>query len=315
MSSDTPIISQPVSSSDRPAVGGAPTRCGYVALVGRPNTGKSTLFNAFLGQPLSIVTSKPQTTRSRVLGILTRPRSQIIFLDTPGLLEPSYKLHESMERQIFTAAREADLVLLLMDASRPRDGRDLIRGFLERSRVPLIAALNKIDLLTEAQVQAQRAQLRRELGLKNLLPISALGGEGVDDLLENAESLLPSGPKLYPDSMISDQPERFFVSEFIRAAAFNNLLDELPYALNVAVESFADRPEKTYVQALIFVERESQKGIVIGRKGSLLRKIGREARLQIEEFLQRPVYLDLWVKVRPDWRKRERDLTEFGYMQ
>ena len=314
MSSDTPINSPPVSTSEPPA-GGAPVRCGYVALVGRPNTGKSTLFNAFLGQSLSIVTSKPQTTRSRVLGILTRPRSQIIFLDTPGLLEPSYKLHESMERQISTAAREADLVLLLLDASRPRDGRELVRGFLSRSRAPLIAALNKIDLLAPARVEAETAELRREFDLETLLPLSALEGNGVEDLLNRAESLLPPGEKLYPDAMIAAQPERFFVSEFIRAAAFNNLLEELPYALNVVVENFADRPGKTYVRALIYVERESQKGIVIGRRGGLLRKIGREARLQIEEFLQRPVYLDLWVKVRPGWRKKERDLEEFGYMQ
>ena len=315
MNLDTPTISPPVTTSDLPADGGAPTRCGYVALVGRPNTGKSTLFNAFLGQPLSIVTSKPQTTRSRVLGILTRPRTQIIFLDTPGLLEPSYKLHESMERQIFTAAREADLVLLLIDGSRPRDGRNLIRSFLEGTQAPLIVALNKIDLLSPARLEAEAVELRREFGLKTLLPLSALKGDGVEDLLNHMESLLPRGEKLYPDAMIAAQPERFFVSEFIRAAAFNNLLDELPYALNVVVENFAERPKKTYVQALIYVERESQKGIVIGRRGSLLRKIGREARLQIEEFLQRPVYLDLWVKVRPDWRKKERDLAEFGYTQ
>ncbi len=313
MNLDTPTISPPVTTSDLPVDGGAPTRCGYVALVGRPNTGKSTLFNAFLGQPLSIVTSKPQTTRSRVLGILTLPRTQIIFLDTPGLLEPSYKLHESMERQIFTAAREADLVLLLIDGSRPRDGRNLIRSFLEGTQAPLIAALNKIDLLSPARLEAEAVELRREFGLKTLLPLSALKGDGVEDLLNHMESLLPRGEKLYPDAMIAAQPERFFVSEFIRAAAFNNLLDELPYALNVVVENFAERPKKTYVQALIYVERESQKGIVIGRRGSLLRKIGREARLQIEEFLQRPVYLDLWVKVRPDWRKKERDLAEFGY--
>ena len=289
-------------------------RCGYIALVGRPNAGKSTLFNAFLGERLSIVTPKPQTTRNRVLGILTRPQSQIIFLDTPGLLQPQYKLHETMEQQISLAARQADLVLLLLDASRPRDRSKLVRKFLQEVEIPLVAVLNKIDLLPPEQAAEECRVLRQEFALKELLPISALEGDNVVSLLDYLETRLPVGPQLYPDDMIAEQPERFFVAEMIREAAFDRLDDELPYSLSIVIDEFEERTNKTYIKAVIYVERNSQKGIVIGHKGSQLHAIGRKARQQIEELLEASVYLDLWVKVRPNWRKKERDLKEFGYI-
>jgi GTP-binding protein Era len=284
-------------------------------LVGRPNAGKSTLFNAFIGQRLSIVTAKPQTTRGRILGVLTRSESQIVFLDTPGLLEPSYKLHESMERQIDQASREADMALLLIDASRPRDRSKLVRRFLEQTRTPVIATLNKIDLLQDGVVDNLRRMLRDEYGLEELLPISALRGNHLSALLEHIDSRLPLGPKLYPDDIVAEQPERFFAAELIREAAFEHLDDELPYSINIAIEEFTDRSEgKTYINAILYVERESQKGIVIGRKGTRLQSIGRQARKGLEEMLEKPVYLELWVKVRPGWRNHERDLREFGYL-
>jgi len=310
MNSKPPTRSQPGSASE--ALG--ELRCGYVALVGRPNVGKSTLFNAFLGERLSIVTSKPQTTRNRILGILTRPQSQIIFLDTPGLLQPQYKLHESMEHQISLAARQADLVVLLLDATRPRERGELVRQFLQKVKIPVVAALNKIDLLSPGQVETDRQILRDEFGLEELLPVAALSGDNVERLLEHLEARLPFGPKLYPDDMIAEQPERFFVAELIREAAFNHLEEELPYSLSIAIGEFEEHPDKTYINATIYVERDSQKGIVIGRKGSRLRAIGRLARLQIEALLDASVYLDLWVKVRPNWRNRDRDLKEFGYI-
>ena len=288
-------------------------RCGYVALVSRPNAGKSTLFNSLIGHRLSIVSAKPQTTRTRIHGILTRPQSQIIFLDTPGLLEPSYKLHERMEQQIASAARDADLLLLLLDAERPRDRRDLIRSFLSQVKTPVVAALNKIDLLEKDQIGPQLASRQQEFGLESVLPLSALNGDHVDDLLSHVEALMPEGVKLYPDDMIAHQPERFFAAELIREAVFNQLEEELPYSVNVVVDEFAERSPKTYVRAVIYVERDSQKGIVIGRGGKRLRTIGKEARGSIEELLDTEVYLDLWVKVRTDWRNRERDLKEFGY--
>ena len=309
MNSKPPIYSLPTSVSDSSTA----KRCGYVALVGRPNAGKSTLFNAFLGQRLSIVTAKPQTTRNRILGILTQPQSQMIFLDTPGLLDPSYKLHEDMEASIDLASREADVVILLADATRLHDRDKLIQAFITRNRTPLVAVLNKIDLLAPDQVERATKTWSDAFGLEPPLPISALTGDQIDVLLTQVEQLLPVGPQLYPDDMIAEQPERFFVSELIREAAFSLLSDELPYALNVEIEEFVERRPKTFIRAVLHVERESQKGIVIGKQGSLLRKIGAQARPAIESFIQAPVYLELWVKVRPDWRNKERSLREFGY--
>lgn len=303
-----PTSCPPASASEQP-------RVGYVALAGRPNAGKSTLFNAFLGQQLSIVTAKPQTTRSRILGILTRPQSQIIFLDTPGLLDASYKLHETMARQIDQAARQADLVLLLFDASRPKDRSALVKDFLARARVPVLAVLNKVDLVHPPQLDALQKSLADEFGIASPIPVSALRGDGLGKLLSRLEAQLPCGPKLYPDDMVAEQPERFFAAERIREVAFEHLEDELPYAINIHIEEFRQRPgHKTYIRAIIYVGRESQKGIVIGKKGMRLRAIGRQARAALEELLDAPVYVELWVKVRPDWRDKERDLREFGYL-
>jgi GTP-binding protein Era len=308
MHSKQPTSCPPASASEQP-------RVGYVALAGRPNAGKSTLFNAFLGQRLSIVTAKPQTTRSRILGILTRPQSQIIFLDTPGLLDASYKLHETMASQIDQAARQADLVLLLFDASHPKDRSALVKHFLERARVPVLAVLNKIDLVQPAQLDALQKSLVDEFGVASPLPVSALRGDGLGKLLSRLEAQLPCGPKLYPDDMVAEQPERFFAAERIREVAFEHLEDELPYAINIHIEEFRERPgHKIYISAIIYVGRESQKGIVIGKKGMRLRSIGRQARVALEELLDAPVYVELWVKVRPDWRNKERDLREFGYL-
>lgn len=308
MRSKQPTSCPPASASEQP-------RVGYVALAGRPNAGKSTLFNAFLGQRLSIVTAKPQTTRSRILGILTRPQSQIIFLDTPGLLESSYKLHETMAHQIDQAARQADLVLLLFDASRPKDRSALVKHFLARARVPVLAVLNKIDLVQPTQLDGLQKSIANEFGIASPIPVSALRGDGLGDLLSHLEAQLPCGPKLYPDDMVAEQPERFFAAERIREVAFEHLEDELPYAINIHIEEFRQRPgHKTYIRAIIYVGRESQKGIVIGKKGMRLRSIGRKARAALEELLDAPVYVELWVKVRSDWRDKERDLREFGYL-
>ena len=308
MSSNPPINSPPPLASELP-------RVGYIALAGRPNAGKSTLFNAFLGQRLSIVTSKPQTTRGRILGILTRPQSQIIFLDTPGLLDADYKLHKTMENQIDQAARQADVILLLVDASRPKDRDVLIKRFLKRAQVPVLATLNKIDLIEPAQVAPLQETLTSQFDIDTPTPVSAIRGDGLDELLTQLEAKLPYGPKLYPDDMVAEQPERFFVAELIREAAFEHLEDELPYAINVDIEEFREQAgRKTYINAIIYVERESQKGIVIGKKGKNLHAIGRRARAGVEELLDAPVFLELWVKVRSDWRNTDRDLREFGYL-
>jgi len=296
-------------------------RSGYVALVGRPNAGKSTLFNTILGQRLSIVTAKPQTTRQRVLGILTRHDSQIVFLDTPGLLESSYRLHENLERQIQRSTRDADLIVLLLDAQRLHDRSDLIHTFLDglvTRRASLVTVLNKVDAVEPDTLDELIADAKETFSLADVLLLSAMKGTNVAHLLTSLGQRLPAGPALYPPDMVADQPERFFTAELVREAAFERLEDELPYSIEVVIDEFREpepgSPRKTYVHATLYVERDSQKGIVIGRGGKRLRSIGSAARPKIEDLVEHPVYLELRVKVRPDWRSRERDLREFGYV-
>ena len=318
MNSREHICSLPPSDSDE-ASSSSPDghRFGYITLVGRPNVGKSTLFNTFLGQRLSIVTARPQTTRARILGILTRPESQIVFLDTPGLLEAAYKLHETMAKQIQRACSDGDAVVLLLDATHPDDRVDLITTFLARNRKPLLAVLNKVDRLAPNALDPLMASLCDRYGLEGLLPLSALTGTNVPVLLELVGELIPAGPPLYPEEMVAEQPERFFAAELVRETAFEQLSDELPYSIQVEVDEFREPEEgdgrKTYLHATLYVERDSQKGIVIGKGGSRLRSIGTGARRKIEELVDGPVFLELRVRVRPDWRKRDRDLNEFGY--
>jgi GTP-binding protein Era len=313
MSSNRPTRSPSDIATEPVLATSAAFRCGYVALVGRPNAGKSTLFNALVGQRLSIVTAKPQTTRGRLLGILTLAECQLIFLDTPGLLDAQYALHEHMKQQVSSATKEADLILLLFDATRVLDRPELVTELLQNAEAPVLPVLNKTDLVSVEERDRIVEKISREFELDRIRCISALSGENVQLLAEDVASVLPEGPKLYPDEMIAEQPERFFAAEIIREAAFNELDDELPYAVNVAIEEFSDRNTKTYINSILYVERESQRGIVIGKKGGKLREIGRQARLRLEDFLQHPVYLDLWVRVRPKWRSRDRDLKEFGY--
>lgn len=327
-----PICSPPLSGSELSASGlsasgpdpdeGAKSaevhRFGYVTLVGRPNAGKSTLFNTFLGQRLSIVTPRPQTTRGRILGILTRPLAQFVFLDTPGLLEASYKLHETMERQIQRACSDGDVVVLMLDATRPQDRADLIQAFLARNRKPLLPVLNKIDQVAPATLPSLMQHLCQLHGLEALLPLSALKGDNVPELLERVAAFMPAGPPLYPEDMVAEQPERFFAAELVRETAFEQLSDELPYSIQVEVDEFREPEEgdgrKTYLHCTLYVERDSQKGIVIGKRGTRLRSIGTGARRKIETLIDGPVFLELRVRVRPDWRKRDRDLNEFGYV-
>ena len=220
-----------------------------------------------------------------------------------------------MERQIEQAAREADVALLLIDASQPRDRAKLVRRFLEQARTPVIAALNKIDLLGSGILENLQRQIQSEYNLSELISISALQGSHLSTLLERIDTHLPTGPKLYPDEMIAEQPERFFAAELIRESAFEHLENELPYSINIAIDEFKERTaNKTYISAVIYVERDSQKGIVIGRKGSRLQSIGKQARKAIETLIDQSVYLELRVKVRPGWRNQESDLREFGYL-
>ncbi len=289
-------------------------RSGYVAIIGKPNVGKSTLLNSFLGEKLSIVTPKAQTTRNRITGILTEKNYQIIFLDTPGILEPSYRLQQHMVRNALRSASEADVMLLMADAYAPPD--DFEREVFEKIKgieKKTILAINKIDRVQKDGLLPLMAVYQERFGFEEMIPISALKGDGVSELLDMVVQSLPVGEMLYPEDQLSDLPERFFIAEIIREKLFLLTQQEIPYSTTVQTEEVKERNGKIYVRATIYVERESQKGIVIGSKGRMLKKIGQTSRAGIEEWMDASVYLDLWVKVKSDWRDKERDLREFGY--
>ena len=291
-------------------------RSGFVAVVGRPNVGKSTLMNAYLGQKVAIISEKPQTTRNRLLGILTRHDAQVIFVDTPGIHAPLHKLGEFMVETAVRAIPDADVVLFIVDASVPPTGEDVLVAKAIREQgeeLPVVMALNKVDLLSLSESSHTDAYLTI-LQPTAWLPISAVRGDNRDELLETIIGHLPLGPRYYPEDQVTDQQTRFIASELIREAALRRLRHEVPYALAVVVDEFKRRSEDmTYVGATIFVERDSQKGIVIGQGGKTLKDIGRSARTEIEKLVDTRVFLELWVKVRPKWRKKEDELRRLGY--
>jgi GTP-binding protein Era len=286
----------------------AMTRAGIVTVVGKPNAGKSTLLNRIVGQKLSIVSPKPQSTRDRIVGIRSTGDVQMIVLDTPGLLDPAYPLQRAMRGASLDALDEADVIIYVVDATE--HGLPALHeaaGLEHEPRSPVILALNKIDAL----IPVQRDRLETEQ--PNAFLISAATGEGVERLLDAAAQRLPESPFLYPADEISTQAVRFFVSELIRETALEQLEDEVPYSVASEVEEYRDDRSPHYVRAVIYVERESQKRILIGAKGERIREIGRAARGKIEELVGEPVYLDLWVKVLANWRKSASALRRLGY--
>ncbi|MGQ9459256.1 MAG: GTPase Era [Anaerolineae bacterium] len=291
-------------------------RSGFVALAGRPNVGKSTLLNRFVGEKVAIVSEKPQTTRNRLLGILTRPDAQVIFVDMPGLHQPRHLLGEYMMDQAASALDDADLVLFLVDVSVPPTPEDerAVQFLRERSEAPAILVMNKGDLL-DLRGREERVEAYRRLGdFREGFLISALRGDGCPELLERVVEVLPEGPRYFPPDQISDQNDRFVVGELIREQVLRHTWQEVPHGVAVVVEQFKERPErKVYLEATIYVEKESHKGILIGQEGQMLKRIGQDARRAIEAYLEAPVYLDLWVKVRKNWRKREPELRRLGY--
>lgn len=286
-------------------------RSGYVALVGKPNAGKSTLMNALVGRKLSIVTDKPQTTRHRVLGILSDEAYQIIFLDTPGLIAPRYRLQNVMMAAVHEAMADADLLLFLADATRETPDAFSLAQMADR---PALLVLNKMDLIPqEKALPLVEAYLERR-AFAAVVPISARTGFNLDVLLREVVERLPEGPPFYPKDVVSEFPERFFVAEIIREKIFEQYRQEVPYSVQVNVVAFDERPgEKDFIDAEIVVERDTQKGILIGKGGQALKRIGTAARRDIEAFLERSVYLQLHVKVREDWRNRDTLLRSYGY--
>lgn len=293
-------------------------RCGYVAIAGNPNVGKSTLMNALLNQKISIVTPKPQTTRHRILGILSTDTYQAIFLDTPGFLKPQYLLHKVMMESADAAIADADVLLWLLDATTSRivggsDDDDIFTR-LESLTIPKFLALNKVDLVHKPTLLPLIEQYSTKGRFKEIIPISALRRDGTDKLLGLIIASLPKHPPLYPLDIVSDRSERFFVAEIVREKVFMLCQQEVPYSTSVVVTEFVEREGgKTLVSAEIVVERGTQRAILIGKRGGKLKEIGSSARKDIEEFLQRQVFLDLRVKVREEWRKRESWLERLGY--
>ena len=291
-------------------------KSGFVAVVGKPNVGKSTLMNRYVGQKVAIVSPKPQTTRRRILGIRTDQRAQIIFVDTPGIHEPLHKLGEFMVETATRAIPDADLILFMVDASEaPTDEDRQIGEILSKhARVPTFLVLNKADLLGPDEVEPHTAAYSALVEPAEVILTSATEGTGTDHLLDEIVSHLPAGPQYYPPDQVTDQPERVIAAELIREQVLHFTHHEVPHAVAVVVEEWKQRREDlTYISANIYVERDSQKRILIGARGSMLKRIGQAARREMEQFVGHQVYLELWVKVRKRWRKDENALRWLGY--
>jgi len=288
-------------------------KVGYCAIAGRPNVGKSTLLNAIMGLKLAAVSRRPQTTRHRILGVDSGPDHQIVFLDTPGLLEPKYLLQRKLLKIARATIKEADVRLYLVDARRgvdPNDGTFFDNLIKENS----IIVINKIDLITKERLLSLIAEVNRLTGIDEIYPISAKKRFGLDELKQGVIRLLPQGHPFYDEETLTDQPERFFAAEIIREKIFQLLGAEVPYATAVVIDNFQERPgRKDLIQATVWVERPSQKTIVVGKQGQKIKAVGTAARRHIEEFLGRPVYLELFVKVKEGWRESESDLKELGF--
>lgn len=291
------------------------SRCGFVAVVGRPNVGKSTLINAIVGSKVSIVTPKPQTTRHRILAVYTRNDNQIIFVDTPGLHRGAAKtINRMMNRTAASALADADLILFVSEANRwTVEDQDVLER-LKESPVPVIALLNKIDKVhPKEELLSVLSAMSERHTFDEVLPISAKLNDNLDRLVELIPGYLPESPALYPEDMLTDRSESFQIAELIREKLTLLLRQEVPYGLTVEIERLEKEPGGVAINAIIWVERDSQKGIVIGKGGNVLKKVGRSARVELKERLGMPVHLELWVKVKDNWADSERELLRLGY--
>jgi len=292
-------------------------KSGFVSIIGRPNVGKSTLLNLLLGEKVAIISPKPQTTRNRILGIKNLPRGQIIFLDTPGIHRFPGKLNESMVRTALATLKEVDVICFLIEADRPdHEENEFILENLKKVSSPVFLVINKIDRVPKGNLLPIMERYSHLHPFEQIIPISALLAEGVEVLVEELLTLLPEGPRLFPEDMVTDQTERFLVAELIREKVFHLTREEIPYATAVVVEEFKERKEKNQIviKATIQVEKETQKGILIGEKGRMLKEIGRLAREEIENLWGAKVYLELWVKVEKNWREDPRALKRLGFL-
>lgn len=290
-------------------------KSGFVAIVGRPNVGKSTFMNYVLGQKIAIMSDKAQTTRNKIQGVYTKDNAQIVFLDTPGIHKPKHELGEFMVKSAYSALKEVDAVLFMVNVSEKRGpGDDFIIEKLKGIKTPIFLVLNKIDLVTPEVLLERVESYKDALDFAGVFPISVLQGNNVNELMEALIEALPEGPQYYPADQITDHPEYFVVSELIREKILQLTQEEIPHSVAVTVDKMQkDEFDKVHVYANIIVERKSQKGIIIGKGGRLLKEIGTRARRDIQQLLGNKVYLELWVKVEKDWRKRKSNLQEYGY--
>ena len=288
-------------------------RSGFVTIVGRPNVGKSSLMNRMIGEKIAIVSARPQTTRSRIMGVLTDVDYQVVFLDTPGIHDPRTKLGEYMMHSVRDAMDGMDAALVILDVTHITPNDLQIAADMRGKHVPVVLALNKIDLVTPEQILAATAKAA-ESGLEEIIPVSAKTGSGVGELIACLRKHLSAGPKYFPNDIITDQPERILCAEIIREKALRHLRDEVPHGIGVEImkiETLSDR--LTEINATVYCERDAHKAIIIGKHGSMLQTIGTEARLDIEKLLDTHVNLKLWVKIRPEWRNNVSDLKNLGY--
>ena len=292
-----------------------PFKSGFVAIVGRPNVGTSTFMNYVLGQKIAIMSDKAQTTRNKIQGVYTKDDAQIVFLDTPGIHKPKHELGEFMVKSAYSALKEVDAVLFMVNVSEKRGpGDDFIIEKLKGIKTPIFLVLNKIDLVTPEVLLERVESYKDALDFAGVFPISVLQGNNVNELMEGLINALPEGPQYYPADQITDHPEYFVVSELIREKILQLTQEEIPHSVAVTVDKMQkDEFDKVHVYANIIVERKSQKGIIIGKGGRLLKEIGTRARRDIQQLLGNKVYLELWVKVEKDWRKRKSNLQEYGY--
>jgi GTP-binding protein Era len=287
-----------------------------IALIGRPNVGKSTLLNGILQDKIAITSPTPQTTRHRILGVKTLPQAQLVFLDTPGIHKPKYKLNHRMVQVAWESIQGADLVLFLVEATAPPGiGDRFILEGIKKVPIPVILVINKMDLVKKAKLLPLMDQYRKEHDFAEIIPVSALTGDNVNHLVECLVKYLPEGGPLYSEDTLTDQSLRLLASEIVREKILHKTREEIPYAVAVMIEEFKEEPDKnlTVIKAVILVERDSQKGIIIGEGGQMLKEVGQEARADLEALLGRKVYLELWVKVKENWRQDERVLKELGY--
>jgi len=291
-------------------------KAGFVSIVGRPNAGKSTLMNTLVGERLSIITKKAQTTRHRIMGIISGKDFQIVYSDTPGIIQPQYELQENMMRFVQLSLVDADLILWIVELGEKMDSELKLIQNISKARIPVILILNKIDLAKGTQLEDKVEYWNRQItqtSVKEIIPVSALHQINIDKVMDAIMGNLPVHPPYFPKDSLTDKPERFFAAEIIREKIFKNYKKEVPYACEVVISEFKEEENIIRLRAEIYVERQSQKGILIGKQGLALKKIGTEARLDMEQFFQKKVFLEQFVKVEKDWRKKRVKLKRFGY--